>query len=353
MDENENRIVLNGNNNNILSLKVNSHKINKNYLIDYISFAKIISSFGVVTLHINGGFWFYNVSKKKKWIIQNIYETLFYYSVPFFVLCIGATLLNFRERYGLYEYNKKRIIKVFVPLIGWTFVLYLYKVYILKNIKKESFNFVSLWNYFFSSKLYLIYSSLHIFLITYMLIPLVAYVENSNKLRIYTYCFFLLLITQSIIPYLINLFADKMIYIYKINVGYMIYIFAGYIIHNYNFSRLSTKIIYILGVLSFFIHLLGTNILTFRYNRIIIIHKGYLNLPCILHSCSFFVFVKNYSYLVYNKIDKKYINKIGSLTLGPFFMHLVVIETFNKFFKFDNLIKFNVLLISFIIFQYV
>lgn len=110
MDENENRIVLNGNNNNILSLKVNSHKINKNNLIDYISFAKIISSFGVVTLHINGGFWFYNVSKKKKWIIQNIYETLFYYSVPFFVLCIGATLLNFRERYGLYEYNKKRII---------------------------------------------------------------------------------------------------------------------------------------------------------------------------------------------------------------------------------------------------
>ena len=184
-----------------------------------------------------------------------------------------------------------------------------------------------------------------------MLIPLVAYVENSNKLRIYTYCFFLLLITQSIIPYLINLFADKMIYIYKINVGYMIYIFARYIIHNYNFSRLSTKIIYILGILSFFINLLGTNILTFRYNRIIIIHKGYLNLPCILHSCSFFVFVKNYSYLVYNKIDKKYINKIGSLTLGPFFMHLVVIETFNKFFKFDNLIKFNVLLSSFIIFS--
>lgn len=350
MNDNENRKILNGKSNNILSLKVKSYNDDKINLINYISFAKMISSFGVVTLHINGGFWSYNISKKKKWIVQNLYETLFYYSVPFFVLCICATLLNFRERYGLYEYNKKRIIKVFVPLVGWTFILYFYKVYILKNIRKESFNYFSLWNYFFSSKLYPIYNSLHEFLKTYMLIPLFAYVEKSIKLRIYTY-FFILLITQSIIPYLITLFANKMIYIYKINIGYMIYIFAGYIIHNHNFSRLSKKFIYILGIFSFFIHLLGTNILTFRYNRIITIHKGYLNLPCILYSCSFFIFIKNYSYLFYNIIDIKYINIIGSLTLGPFFIHLAVKETIDKFFKFDELINYSVLLSSFIIFS--
>ena len=123
MNANENRKILNGKSNNILSLKVKSYNDDKINLINYISFAKMISSFGVVTLHINGGFWSYNISKKKKWIVQNLYETLFYYSVPFFVLCIGATLLNFRERYGLYEYNKKRIIKVFVPLVGWTFII--------------------------------------------------------------------------------------------------------------------------------------------------------------------------------------------------------------------------------------
>lgn len=110
MNDNENRKILNGKSNNILSLKVKSYNDDKINLINYISFAKMISSFGVVTLHIKGGFWFYNISKKKKCIVQNLYETLFYYSVPFFVLCIGATLLNFRERYGLYEYNKKRII---------------------------------------------------------------------------------------------------------------------------------------------------------------------------------------------------------------------------------------------------
>ena len=139
MDDNENIKISNINNHNNLSLKIKQNYADKNNLINYISFAKIISSFGVITLHMNNGFWHYNISKKKKWIIENLYETLFYYSVPFFVLCIGATLLNFGERYGLYEYNKKRIIKVFVPLIGWTFILYLYKVYILKNKSKECF----------------------------------------------------------------------------------------------------------------------------------------------------------------------------------------------------------------------
>ena len=74
MNDIENRKILNGKSNNILSLKVKSYNDDKINLINYISFAKMISSFGVVTLHINGGFWSYNISKKKKWIVQNLYD---------------------------------------------------------------------------------------------------------------------------------------------------------------------------------------------------------------------------------------------------------------------------------------
>jgi len=113
-------------------------KENLNYKrrnLDYISLSKVISSYGVIALHLNN-FRIYRYSKKKVWIVENIYETFFYFSVPFFVLCIGATLLNFNERYGIFEYNKRRFIKVFIPLVGWTIVLYLYKFYILQNTPK-------------------------------------------------------------------------------------------------------------------------------------------------------------------------------------------------------------------------
>ena len=81
----------------------------------------------------------FNQKKEKKCIIENIYETAFYYSVPFFVLCIGVTLLDFNERYGLLEYNKKRIKNINK--------LFLYfKYFILKG--KILRNFLSYKEYF-------------------------------------------------------------------------------------------------------------------------------------------------------------------------------------------------------------
>ena len=106
------------------------NKSNKNKILDYISFAKIIACYGVILLHLNN-IWSVNLKKKNKWMIANIYETFFYYSVPFFVLCIGATLLNFNERYGLLEYNIKRFIKVFIPLIGCIFLCQNYILYLV------------------------------------------------------------------------------------------------------------------------------------------------------------------------------------------------------------------------------
>ena len=333
---------------NYLIVKKNEYNSKKGFLI-YISFIKIISSYGVIVLHINN-FWDFSISNQKAWLISNFYQTLFYYSVPLFVLCIGPTLLDFNGRYGLFEYNKKRFIKVFIPLFGWSFILYFYKANILYNTPKITFDFTTLWNYFFLSKLFKIFKSLHIFLLTYMLIPLLAFIEEHNKIRIYTYYFFLLFITQTTIPYLIRLYGNKIVWIYNLDIGYLIYILAGYIIHNSNFSKMKKFMIYILGILSFFVDLIGTKILTFKYKRINIIHKGYLNLPCVLYSCSLFLFIKE-NYKIISKFAKKrYINAIGSLTLGPFFLHLPVVETIAKFPNFNNLINFNVLFKSLVVF---
>lgn len=334
---------------NILVLKEKTLLKNNPKTLDYVSVAKIISSYGVIALHLNK-FWKYDQSKKKIWVIYNFYETFFYYSVPLFTLCIGATLLNFNERYGLLEYNKKRLIKVFIPLMGWTLILYLYKVYILKNISKIPFNFIEIWNYFFLSKINKIFNSLHIFLLTYMLIPLLAYIDKENKIKIYIYYFFLLLITQSFFPYLYILSKYKLVWIYKLDIGYLIYIFAGYIIQNLTFSSLTKFLIYILGIFGFFIHLIGTRNLAFKYNKILLTHKGYLNIPCICYSCSLFLFIKEYCFIITKLINRKYLNRLGSLTLGPFFLHFTVKETLYLFPKFRKLIDFNVLFYSFVVF---
>ena len=54
----------------------------------------------------------------------------------------------------------------------------------------------------------------------------------------------------------------------------MIYIFAGYIIHNYKFKIIFKILIYFLGISGFFIHLFGTQVLTIKYQKIVRTHKG-------------------------------------------------------------------------------
>ena len=200
-------------------------------------------------------------------------------------------------------------------------------------MKKEKINIIYLWNLYYAHKIYFIFGSFHTFLISYMMIPLLAYVEKSKKIKVYSYSFITLLITQTLIPYLISLFEPRLIWIYNIKIGYIIYIFAGYIIENYRFEMKWKLIIYILGIYSFLVHIIGTKILTLRYKRIVQLHKGYLNLPCIIYSCSLFLLLKEYNYLLLKIINRKIINKIGALTIGPFFMHLPIIDICKKYFK--------------------
>ena len=301
-------------------------------------------------MHVNG-FWRNHSKNIRLFLVLNFYESFFYYSVPVFVLCIGATLLHFNEKYDLLEYNKKRVAKVFIPLLGWNIILYFYKAYYLKNLQNENFNLCNIWNYFFLSKVYHIFDSLHKFLQTYMLIPLIAYIEKSYKLQICIYYFFFLLITQALIPYLINLFQIKIVWIYTFKMGYIIYILAGYIIHYYKLSIFQKYIIYFLGIISFFINYFGTFICFLSGNeKNLRIHKGYLNFPSILYSCAIFLFIKEKSFSFFGKRFIKVINKLGSLTLGPFFLHNPLIETISFHPKIYKFISFNTLLFSFFIF---
>ena len=324
-----------------LIININKDKINKNAIkniqIDHISFSKILASFSVVILHTNGKFWEFNYDNYKKyWISANIIESLFYFAVPIFVLCIGATLLDFNERYGLIKYYKKRILKIVIPLLCWTFLLYFYKAFFIKNLKKIKITFECLWNLYYGHNVYLIFGSLHSFLLLYLIIPLLAFIEKSQKLKIYSYCFITLFLSQSLFPYLITIFRLNLVWIYNINVGLIIYIFAGYIIQNYQFSNFEKLIIYFLGFFGLLIHIIGTYILTLKKQKIISFHKGYLNVPCVLYSCSLFIFIKENSFLLFKFINKKFINKIGSVTLGPFFLHLPIIDFSRKYFKFNE-----------------
>ena len=250
---------------------INSGNIKNNYksikILDYISLVKILSSCLVILKHTNANYWVYN----EYWISTNIMCSFCMCAVPLFGLCIGATLLNFNERYGIKEFWKRRIFKVIIPIIGWNIVYYFYRVYVIKNFPKIKLNFLNIYQIYFGNKLYPIIGSLRIFIFGYMIIPLISFIDKSNKIKIYSYGLLIIIINISTIPYLINIFyyyssllnksnppniSAIIKWPYNFDSGYSIFLFAGYIIQNNKFNLKSKAFIYTFGLLGLLLRLM-------------------------------------------------------------------------------------------------
>ena len=324
---NEKKININNNENKELIdnpiKKINIElNIKKSSLLVYISLVKIVSAFLVILKHTNRFYWDFNDC----WSSNNILSSFCMCAVPLFSLCIGATLLNFNERYDIKEYWKRRFQKVILPIIGWNIFYYFFRIYIVKNFKKEKITLSNIIKLYFNNELYPIIGSLRTFLLGYLLIPLIAYVNKKNKIQIYSYCLVILLINQSIIPYLLKFDrSNQIIWPYNFNVGYIIYIFAGYIIQNHSFNKGFKYCLYISGVIGLIMRLYIAHYLTMKYKQVDGTQVNYLNFPIICYSCSVFLFIKENCIYLYKIINIHYINKIGSLSIGPFFLHYAII----------------------------
>ena len=64
----------------------------------YIAILNILACQSVIILHANGVFWSH--PSGSLWITSNFLETFFYPAVPIFFMISGATLLDYRQRYG-------------------------------------------------------------------------------------------------------------------------------------------------------------------------------------------------------------------------------------------------------------
>ena len=235
-----------------ISKEINNESKKKIYLLTYISLVKIISAFLVILKHTNRFYWHFD----KNWSSNNIQCAFCMCAVPLFSLCIGSTLLDFNERYSIKEYWKRRFQKVIIPIIGWNIFYYFYRIYLLKNFKKDKVTLNNIIKLYFNNELYPIISSLRTFIMGYMLIPLIAYVNRKNKFEIYSYCFMILLINQSIIPYILNFDRNNKIkWPYNFNIGFSIYLFGGYIIQNNKFNKGFKYCIYISGIIGLIMRL--------------------------------------------------------------------------------------------------
>lgn len=292
----------------------------------YITVLSIIASLGVVLLHTNGCFW--DFSTERYWITANVIESMFYFSAPVFFMITGATLIDYRKKYNTKTFFKKRISKILLPFLFWTFAFIGLQL-VLGNISLSDITVTALINGVFNTSYISVYWFFIVLVSVYVSIPVLSSIDENSRRRIFKYIIILSIILNCLLPLLFTLTNGKLKYNYALNMPigmkYLIYPIMGYYIDKYPMSRKTRIGIYICGLLGLILILFGTMYLSLDAGKIVNTFKNYENLPCIAYSASVFLFAKQIGFNSCNKLFYKIIDFISPTTFGIYLIHMFFI----------------------------
>ena len=299
--------------------------------IPYISLLSTVSCFAVVLLHTNGCFWTF--STERYWKTANIIECLAYFAVPCFFMISGATLINYRERYSLKQYFEKRIEKTLIPFVFWSLVGLLYQIIVTKSLSFSNLNFIFVYNGIVRTSFVGVYwFFIHLFCI-YLCIPLFAAVEKAARKEVFTYVAVIGFLINSVVPFLIRLSGLQIAWPLSVQIasGSLLYIPIGFLLHEYEMSRKTRKILYLLAVFGLLLHIVGTHYLSMKNGRIIDTFKGYTNLPCVFYSVGIFTFFRyNTEKILRFSVLEKTVSFLAQYSFAIYLMHWFILDLFRR-----------------------
>ncbi len=287
----------------------------------YITILHVFCAFAVIILHANNSFWQFENSSD--WIIANAIESIFYFAVPVFMMVSSATLLDYRDRYDTNEFIKKRVKKTLIPYIFWTSVALL--VFgLLHKIDFKPNPFERIVRAFFHADVYEmnIYNFFLELFVCYMCVPLISLIPKDKRQKPFLFIILYGIIVHSILPLVFNVYHIGIsIPNLPILGSYMLFMFIGYYIDNYEIKLPIRIFIYALGLISLFIHLYLTQKLSLENNYIVCTYKGYLNAPSVLYATAIFTLFKYLDKTKFFDILYKGCKIFAPTTLGIYLIH--------------------------------
>jgi surface polysaccharide O-acyltransferase-like enzyme len=292
-----------------------------------IDLIRVVAVFLIVLNHASSWCQLYNAN----WNIYNFYQSIVSIGVPLFIILSGRLLLDKDE--PIKSFFKKRLNKIMIPFIGWSYIYLFYQKYVSllpwqRTIPFDAISFspIVILQGPTYAHLWFIYTLLSLYLAIPIFRKLCAHIPNS-------YLYYLLLLwfaysTQSIAGRIFGVNAT-LISLSFITVPYMGFLFVGYLLSKESVVECFNKKI---SLCLWFICTVSTIFLNNWYNKHIgAITKTFLLtiskmfwLPdspfVIIASLALFGFMQRT--LIPNKIQP-IIRSISNASFGIFFCHMI------------------------------
>lgn len=299
---------------------------NKKYIL-YFDLLNIFACFAVVALHVNGAV--HTFAKTRNWVSCMFIEALFYFAVPVFFMLTGATLMNYRKRYDTGAFFKKRIFKTFVPFMIWSIIGICWSIFYTKGMKISDINtpakFISAVINCKGMGIYWFFPALFSVYLTIPLFSLVDEDKRIGKKGIFTYLILVYIVLNVLLPFVCRLTGIQ--WNSALNAvscgGYVVWFLIGYLLSNTDINKKFRILIYILGLIGFFMYFYLTVQNSFKTGRFDKTYAGYMNIPAIFMGTAVFVFFK---YGKWNFIDKhekavRFVRNLSSASFGVYLIH--------------------------------
>ena len=291
---------------------------------------RIISAIGVIVMHVTALCYNTCVFQDTNWYITSVYNSLFHYGVPIFVMISGALFLNPNREINIRKLYTRNILRLVCVYLVWSAV---YGIYDFCQYK-AGWKFL-LWE-IVTGRDHLWFLPMIIGI--YMILPILsAWIKNTDQKVIqYFLCLFFVFqilcetINELPVPEILNHITElRNIELVLSYVGYFV---AGYYIVYVGFSERIRWFLQISGII------LG--LLSIPAMLILSNHSGYTNAGLVnsysiftfFYSISLFTFF--YSHFTCKEMSEKktrFISNLGKDTLGVYAAHIAIIELLQNF----------------------
>lgn len=285
----------------------------------WVDFIRVVATFCVVSLHsAYPPLYRYNAIPASSWWTSNIYDSIVRMGVPLFFMLSGFLLLDKTET--MVEFFKKRMKKVVVPLIAWSLIYILWKVYYNRS---ETISYYSFYSILLTPAYYHLWF-LYVIIGIYLYLPILRVFIRNADIKHLSYFTALWIFAVCLIPIAENVSSSTS----KIDLK-MISGFSGYLVLGYLIGKMDiTKKWIILSILAFLIAAgmtaFGTFYLTRKSGAFVETLYNYKSPNVLLLSVSGFILLRAMAENVLFLNRKKSISiikKLSSASLGIYLIH--------------------------------
>lgn len=303
-----------------------------------IEIIRIIATFLVLLIHLSSPF-FYNkdlfTSNSIYWLLNNFYYSFSRFSVPVFFIATAYIYFYVSKQLDL----KKRLLKIIIPYIAWSFIYFLYTPETSTNpniisstilfLKTTIFSNVSIHLWFIPT--FIGYITILPILKTYLID---SADENKKLISILVLCFSAILPFFTMIQTSLSQNSNFLWGINQFNLSlpvFLIYPIGIFFIYSHKLNKYKKNTYLLFFLLCSTLVFILNAIYSYHVKSITEMFFGYTSPLVFAASLSFFIFLNSIDFSSLGERSKKIIYSLASSCFGIYLAHIFIRDALQYF----------------------